>query len=179
MHRNEREQHPHGATRFALITLIVMMAGLITVSACGGGEAPAPEAAPEAEEPMADMAEAEAEMEMEMDMAPRVFFIAPEEGATVGTSVDLVFGAENFTIEPVADGAIHEGAGHHHVGIDTDCLPAGEVIPEAAPWVHFGDASSTINMQFEPGEHRVCLQIGDGEHRTIEGLNTIITFTVE
>ena len=57
-----------------------MMAGLITVSACGGGEAPAPEAAPEAEEPMADMAEAEAEMEM--DMAPRVFFTAPEEGAT-------------------------------------------------------------------------------------------------
>ena len=173
MQRNEREQHLHGATRFALITLILMMAGLITVSACGGGEAPAPEPAPEAEEPMADAAP------MDMDMAPRVFFIAPEEGATVGTSVDLVFGAENFTIEPVGDGAIHEGAGHHHVGIDADCLPAGEVIPEAAPWVHFGDASSTINMQFEPGEHRVCLQIGDGEHRTIEGLTAVVTFTVE
>jgi hypothetical protein len=175
MHRNEREEHPHGAPRFALITLSLLMAGLITVSACGGGEAPAPEPEPEAEEPMAEAAP----MDMEMDMTPRVFFIAPEEGATVGTSVDLVFGAENFAIEPVGDGDIHEGAGHHHVGIDTDCLPAGEIVPEAAPWVHFGDASSTINMQFEPGEHRVCLQIGDGEHRTIEGLSAVVTFTVE
>jgi hypothetical protein len=175
MHRNEREQHLHEATRFALITLIVMMAGLITVSACGGGEAPAPEPAPEAEEPAADTAP----MEMEMDMAPRVFFIAPEEGATVSSPVHFEFGAENFAVEPVGDGAIHEGAGHHHVGLDTDCLPAGEIIPEAAPWVHFGDASSTFDSQFEPGEHRVCLQIGDGEHRTIEGLNAVVTFTVE
>ena len=175
MHRNEREEHPHGAPRFALITLSLLMAGLITVSACGGGEAPAPEPEPEAEEPMAEATP----MDMEMDMTPRVFFIAPEEGATVGTSVDLVFGAEHFAIEPVGDGAIHEGAGHHHVGIDTDCLPAGEIVPEAAPWVHFGDASSTINMQFEPGEHRVCLQIGDGEHRTNEGLNAVVTFTVQ
>ena len=30
------------------------------------------------------------------------------------------------------------GMGHHHVGVDTDCLPPGTVIPKAAPWVHFG-----------------------------------------
>ena len=176
MHRDEREGQLHKATRFPLIGLALMMAGLLTVSACGGGEAPAPEPEPEAEEPVA---EEPMEMEMEMDMSARVFFVAPEEGATVGTSVDLVFGAENFVIEPVGEGAIHEGAGHHHVGIDAECLPVGEIIPEAAPWVHFGDASATINMQFEPGEHTVCLQIGDGEHRTLEGMQAVVTFTVE
>ena len=69
--------------------------------------------------------------------------------------------------------------GHHHVGIDTDCLPVDVIIPEAEPWVHFGDASAMIDMQFEPGEHRVCLHIGDGEHRTLEGLSATVSFTVE
>jgi hypothetical protein len=94
--------------------------------------------------------------------------------------VTLEFGHEHFTIEPITDPlTVHEGAGHHHIGLDTDCLPAGEIIPQASPWVHFGDGSNTIEMQLEPGPHRVCLQIGDGEHRTLEGMSAEVTFTVE
>jgi hypothetical protein len=99
--------------------------------------------------------------------APRVYFVGLEDGATVPLTVQLQFAAENFTIEPVADGAIHHGAGHYHVGLDTDCLPAGVVIPTADPWIHFGDGSSTIEVPLTPGEHRLALQIGDGEHRTL------------
>jgi hypothetical protein len=168
MHRNEHEGTLHGPTRFVLVALT--LAGLVTATACGGAEAPAPEPEPAAEEPAA---------EEPMDASPRVYFISPVEGSTVTSPVHLMFGAENFVIEPVGEGEIHEGAGHHHVGIDTDCLPAGEIIPEAEPWVHFGDASAMIDMQFEAGEHRVCLQIGDGEHRTLEGLSAMVTFTVE
>ncbi|HUP23545.1 MAG TPA: DUF4399 domain-containing protein [Thermoanaerobaculia bacterium] len=99
--------------------------------------------------------------------APRVYFVGLEDGATVPLTVQLQFAAENFTIEPVADGAIHHGAGHYHIGLDTDCLPAGVVIPTADPWIHFGDGSSTIEVTLTPGEHRLALQIGDGEHRTL------------
>jgi hypothetical protein len=111
--------------------------------------------------------------------APRVYFVGLEDGATVPLTVQLQFAAENFTIEPVADGAIHAGAGHFHIGLDTDCLPAGEVIPTADPWIHFGDGSSTIEVPLTPGEHRLVLQIGDGEHRTLAdpGLCQVIRVT--
>ena len=145
---------------------------MVGMSACGS-EPAEPESAPE---PEAAAAPAE---EPAMDMTPAVLFVAPEEGATVGSLVHFEFGVENFMVEPVGEGEIHEGAGHHHIGLDTDCLPVGEIIPEAAPWIHFGDASTTIDVQMEPGEHRVCLQIGDGEHRTLEGLSSVVTFTVQ
>ena len=132
-------------------------------------------------EPTEEAEEVEAAPEeAPMDMTPGVSFIAPEEGSTVSSPVTLEFGHEHFTIEPITDPlTVHEGAGHHHIGLDTDCLPAGEIIPQASPWVHFGDGSNTIEMQLEPGPHRVCLQIGDGEHRTLEGMSAEVTFTVE
>jgi hypothetical protein len=68
--------------------------------------------------------------------------------------------------------------GHHHVGVDTDCLPPGMEIPMASPWVHFGKANTTIDMQLPPGSHRLTLQLGDDLHRTIEGLCTTITVNV-
>jgi hypothetical protein len=113
--------------------------------------------------------------------APRVFFVSPADGATVGTLAELQFGAENFTIEPVGDGMVHADHGHFHIGLDTTCLPAGEVIPTADPWVHFGDGSSTIEFSLPPGQHTLTLQVGDGEHRTLAepGLCTTITVTAE
>ena len=67
-----------------------------------------------------------------------------------------------------------------HIGVDTDCLPAGEVIPQASPWVHFGNAQTEFDLDLTPGEHRLALQIGDGEHRTLdeEGLCAVITVNV-
>jgi len=98
---------------------------------------------------------------------PRISFTEPANGATVTSPVHIVFRADNFTIEPKGDGAVHPGAGHHHIGVDTQCLPPGTVIPTAAPWIHFGDGSSQIDVQLPPGEHHIVAQVGDGEHRTL------------
>ncbi len=149
----QRAQKFTGArSRFGLICLAVVF----STTGCGGGSS---------------------EMESE---DPRVFFVEPADGATVQSPVTFVFGAENFMIEPVGDGDIHEGAGHHHFGVDSDCLPAGTVIPDGDPsWIHFGTGSTEIDMQLEPGSHRFCLQIGDGEHRTLADLSEVITITVE
>ena len=112
---------------------------------------------------------------------PRVFFVQPADGATVQSPVHLEFGAENFQIAAVPPGTLTEtrpALGHHHVGIDTDCLPTGTAIPRANPWVHFGDGKNVIEMQLPPGQHRLTLQIGDDLHRTIEGLCSTITVNV-
>ena len=143
--------------------------------ACGGGgdsgeEAAEPETTEETEpEPAAE----------EESGAPRIFFMEPADGATVSSPVTFTFGHENYTIEPKGD--IHEGAGHHHIAINTECLPPGEAIPEADPWVHFGDGSATIEMQLPAGEQTLTIQIGDGEHVTSDepGLCQTITITVE
>ena len=113
---------------------------------------------------------------------PRVFFVTPADGATVKSPVMLEFGVQDFQISPVPAGTVSEtrpNLGHHHIGIDTDCLPPGTAIPRANPWVHFGDGKNVIDMQLPPGQHRLTLQIGDDLHRTIEGLCSTITVNVE
>lgn len=112
---------------------------------------------------------------------PRVFFVQPQDGATVKSPVRLEFGAEDFQIAAVPAGTVTESrpnVGHHHVGVDADCLPPGTVIPRAAPWVHFGDGKNVIDMQLPPGKHRLTLQIGDDMHRTQQNLCSTITVNV-
>jgi len=129
----------------------------------GPNDAPAAAPAAPAADEHADHADAGAP-----PAGARIFFVSPENGASVTSPVHIVFGAEGFTIEPRGDGAVHPGAGHHHIGLDTQCLPAGEIIPTAAPWVHFGDGKSEIDFQLPPGEHHLVAQVGDGEHRTLD-----------
>ena len=113
--------------------------------------------------------------------SPRVFFVQPENGATVKSPVKLEFGIENYQLAAVPAGTVTDarpGMGHHHVGLDTQCLPAGSEIPKASPWVHFGTGNSTIDMQLPPGRHTLTLQLGNDLHRTIEGLCTTIEVNV-
>ena len=159
----------HERHRSALILLGALLL-LIGLGACAPKEeaaapaesAPAEEAAEPAADEHADHAAAEP------GPGARIFFVEPANGATVTSPVKIVFGAENFIIEKRVEGVINPGAGHHHIGLDTQCLPPGEIIPSAAPWVHFGDGSSTIEFQLPPGEHHLVAQVGDGEHRTLD-----------
>ena len=112
---------------------------------------------------------------------PRVFFVEPADGATVKSPVHLKFGAENFMIMAVPTGDVtsaRAGMGHHHVGVDTDCLPPGSEIPKASPWVHFGKGDAEMDMQLPPGQHKLTLEIGDDQHKTPPGLCSTITVNV-
>ena len=114
---------------------------------------------------------------------PRVFFQAPRHETDHPTELPLglTFGAENFEIGAVPEtvSTAREGLGHYHLGVDTECLPAGEIIPAADPWIHMGDGSDGMELQLEGGEYRLSVQIGDDEHRTIEGLCETITIRME
>ena len=147
------------------------------LAACGGGEMPAPE--PEMESEPAAPAPAPA-------AGPSVFFVSPEDGGAypADTPVAFEFGMENYELGAVPEEVVtvREGVGHHHLGVNTDCLAAGEVIPQGdESWVHFGSGNTTIDMQLPPGEHSFVLQLGDDEHRTqaASGLCASVTITVE
>jgi hypothetical protein len=149
---------------------VALLAAALITAACGseappsqpaGGSAPAASAAAPA--------------------TGRVFFVEPQDGATVKSPVHLRFGIEKLEILPVPQGDVQTaraGVGHHHVGVDTECLPPGTVIPKAAPWVHFGDGKNEIDMQLEPGRHKLALEIGDDKHTTLPGLCATITVNV-
>jgi len=165
---------------FKKSAVCLMVALMVVWVGCAPAQEASEEAAAEVTDYDDDEIAAEGEGEAEGEGDPRVFFVVPEDGATVTSPVLLQFGAENFVIEPVGEGEIHEGMGHFHIAVNAPCLEPGIVIPTANPWIHFGDGSAEIEMQLPTGEATLCLQIGDGEHRTLggEGLSSVITVNV-
>lgn len=110
-----------------------------------------------------------------------MFFMSPTDGAMAKSPVVFNFGSEQFTIAAVPPGEVKQvrpATGHFHLGVDTDCLPAGTVIPKAQPWIHFGDGKNTIEMQLAPGPHKFAVQAGDDLHTTTAGLCETISVTV-
>lgn len=113
----------------------------------------------------------------------RVFFVSPKNGDTIKPMSTFEFGHEGLTIGAVPPGEltpaqVRAGITHYHLGVDTDCLPAGTAIPKADPWIHFGDGKNVIEMSLPPGPHKLVLQSGDDLHRTIDGLCETINVTV-
>ena len=158
--------------RSRLITQLIFLVFVIISGACGG----APQSEPASNAPAASPA-----VSAPVAAGPRVFFVQPQDGATVKSPVHFEFGLENYAISPVPKPAPEkprEGVGHHHLGVDTDCLPVGEVIPTAQPWIHFGDGRTVIEMQLTPGPHKFALELGDDQHRTLNGLCSTISVTV-
>ena len=155
-----------------------LAAFVLAASACGGSEPPAQ---PAAEAPAA----APAPTPPPAAPARRVFFIEPQDGATVKSPVRARFGLEGYELaavpkETITAEQVRQGMGHHHLGIDMDCLPAGTEIVKGTPsWVHFGDAKTEIEVQLEPGTHKLTLQLGDDLHRTVEGFCQTITVNVQ
>jgi hypothetical protein len=160
------------------VVLGFVTAALVGAVAACGGSAPAPESsASQSQAP----APAAADASHEGHTGGKIFFVEPKDGATIKPLATLQFGSEQFEIAAVPPGEVKEvrpGIGHYHLGIDTDCLPAGTVIPKADPWIHFGDGKSTIQQQLTPGPHKLAVQVGDDQHRTLEGLCQTINVTV-
>jgi hypothetical protein len=150
-----------------VVIAVVVTASTVLVAACKGN-------APQSESQPAQSAAPAA-------ATPRVFFAKPANGATVKSPVQFEFASEAFQISPVPAGEVtsaRPGMGHYHLGVDTDCLPVGTVIPKADPWIHFGTGSNMIEYPLKPGTHKAVLQAGDDQHRTLNGLCETITITV-
>lgn len=151
-----------------------LAASSAVVIGCGGGTSQPAEAPASGDAAAADAAH-------DGHVGGRVFFASPADGATVKSPVMFEFGSEMFTIAAVPEGEVTDvrpGTGHFHLGVDTDCLPAGTVIPKANPWIHFGDGKNVIEMQLTPGPHKLAVQAGDDKHETMTGLCEVINITV-
>jgi|SRR5688572_1029972 hypothetical protein len=120
----------------------------------------------------------------------KVYFKEPQDGATVPTLTKFVFGVDNYEISAVPPDAkeARPNMGHFHLGVDTDCLAPGTVIPKAeegatagtaGSWIHFGKGTDNIEMALTPGPHKFSVEVGDDLHRAVEGLCQTINVTVK
>lgn len=96
-----------------------------------------------------------------------VGFAQPLDGATVPPTFGVVMYATGLIPEPAGD--ISAGAGHFHILVDTDFIPAGEVIPKDEQHLHFGDGQLETELTLPPGDHILRLQFADGAHVALEG----------
>lgn len=103
--------------------------------------------------------------------AASVSLTSHADGDTVAGSVELVMAADGFTIEEA--GEVNDGAGHFHVIADAGCLDAGAAIGKDADHVHFGGGQSEGVVYLGPGEHELCLQVGDGVHSALDLTDTV------
>lgn len=90
------------------------------------------------------------------------YIIAPQDGATVSSPVNVKFGLKGMGVAPA--GIAFENAGHHHLIIDADTPAADAPIAADANHVHFGKGQTETSLELKPGKHTLQLVLGDQLH---------------
>jgi hypothetical protein len=109
-----------------------------------------------------------------------VYFIAPQDGATVSGPVTVKFGLKGMGVAPA--GVERANTGHHHLLVDIDEVPpAGKPVPADAQHIHFGGGQTETTLELAPGKHTLQLLLGDHLHRPHQPpvLSEKITITVK
>ena len=109
----------------------------------------------------------------------RLYFITPEDGATVSSPVVIRFGLSGMGVAPA--GVATPDTGHHHLIIDADVPPAAAPIPNDEHHKHFGGGQTETTLSLPPGEHTLQLVLGDKDHVPHDPplVSDRITITVE
>lgn len=92
-----------------------------------------------------------------------VYFIAPEDGATVPPTFAVKFGLVGMGVAPA--GVDVADTGHHHLLIDVARLPdMTQPLPATEQIVHFGKGQTETVITLPPGEHSLQLVLGNYLH---------------
>jgi hypothetical protein len=97
----------------------------------------------------------------------RLYFVGPANGATLKSPVTVVFGLAGMGIAPA--GVQFEGAGHHHLLLNTE-IPSDLAVPLPANdnIRHFGKGQTETTLELPPGTHTLQLVLGDHLHIPFE-----------
>ncbi len=99
------------------------------------------------------------------DPAPkgvRIHFANLKNNQTVVKKFTVKFAVDGLKVQPA--GEIVAGTGHHHLIIDGDAIPPGQVVPADATHIHFGKGQTETELELTPGKHKLTLQFANGAH---------------
>ena len=91
-----------------------------------------------------------------------VFFITPADGDTVTNPITVEFGIADMTVAKAGDNTPQSG--HHHLIVDAELPDFGQPIPASEHYIHFGDGSTSTELNLPPGTHTLQLLLGDHLH---------------
>lgn len=100
--------------------------------------------------------------------APRVELLGPDGPILAGDSLTVRFRAAGIAIVG-ATGTATAGEAHHHLFIDRDPTPEGEVIPKADGIVHLGTGADSLRLALPVGTHRLIAVLASGDHVPVAG----------
>lgn len=100
----------------------------------------------------------------QMAFASNVDFITPHDGTTVKETFKVKFKVKGMKVAKAGEVTAHTG--HHHLIIDGQPVPQGEIVPKDATHMHFGDGATSTTLTLTPGDHTLTLQFADGAHKS-------------
>lgn len=109
----------------------------------------------------------------------RAYIISPQDGATVSSPVQVVFGLGGMGVAPAG---VEKGkTGHHHLIIDAELQSLNEPVPSDDNYRHFGGGQTETTVELAPGSHTLQLILGDHNHVPHEPpvVSEKITITVQ
>jgi hypothetical protein len=92
----------------------------------------------------------------------KVYFISPQDGATVSGPVKVVFGLSGMGVSPA--GIEKPSTGHHHLLVNTELKNMKMPIPKDDRHRHFGGGQTETELRLPPGRHTLQLVVGDWSH---------------
>ena len=95
----------------------------------------------------------------------RVYFANLKDGQTVTSPLKVEMGVDAMHVD-TANGMLKPASGHHHILVDIDSIPTGEVIKKDSVHLHFGMAQTSAEIKLPPGKHSLTLQFADAMHRS-------------
>ena len=165
------------------ITPVIALVSLVLAACSAETDAPADgmQAAPASQADAKATAEAAAQA-LPRTSAPenaRVFFITPADGDAVQSPVNIEFGIENMGVAPA--GQDEKNTGHHHLVINAELPALDQPIPANDNYRHFGDGSTSVSLELEPGTYTLQMLLGDHLHIPHDPpvYSETITITVE
>ena len=97
----------------------------------------------------------------------QVYFITPQDGASVGQTFTVRFGLKGMGVAPA--GVDVPATGHHHLLVDVATLPLLDApLPASEQILHFGKGQTETELTLPPGTHTLQLLIGDKHHVPME-----------
>jgi hypothetical protein len=111
------------------------------------------------------------------DVADGTRITSPQDGAEVTSPVQVTMETDEIDIVAIDDADPDDG--HFHLMVDVGCADEGEPIPvEEEGYYHYGDGSTSDELELEPGDYDLCLQVGDPGHVALDMTDEIsITVT--
>ncbi|MBV8698872.1 DUF4399 domain-containing protein [Bradyrhizobium sp.] len=92
-----------------------------------------------------------------------LYFIWPQNGATIKGGFWCRFGLRNMGVTHAGDD--FQNSGHHHLLLDvTEPLDPKEPIPQDKNHLHFGAGQTETRLELPPGKHTLQLVLGDAKH---------------